>query len=68
MSAIARAFELARTGEFENFTAVKRALRHEFHVDRELVGKQLSTDVTRVCKEARGKRTQEPEQRAGAPG
>ncbi len=52
MSAIQRAFELARTGKYENFTGVKKALRHEFHVESQLVGKQLSTDITRVCKEA----------------
>ncbi len=53
MSAIKRAFELAHSGKYENFTQVKKALRHEFHVDRELVGRQLSVDITRICKESR---------------
>jgi hypothetical protein len=52
-SAVERAFDLARTGQFENFTAVKRALRYEFHVERELVGRSLSAAVTAACREAR---------------
>lgn len=53
VSPIERAFQLARTGEYENFTQVKKALRREFNVERELVGRSLSADITRICREVR---------------
>ncbi len=51
MGPIERAYALANTGRFENFTGVKRALKREFNVDRELVGRSLSVDITRICHE-----------------
>ncbi len=48
-----RAYEMAASGRYDNFTQIKRALRREFNVDRELVGRQLSADVTKVCRAAR---------------
>ena len=58
-SPVERAFQLAQTGEYENFTQVKKALRREFNVERELVGRSLSTDITRICREVRAARTLE---------
>jgi hypothetical protein len=63
-SAIEMAFSLARTGKFENYTEVKRVLRGNFVVERELFGRQLAVEVTRVCKEARA---QSAEDRSAAP-
>ncbi len=54
-SPVERAFQLAQTGDFENFTQIKKALRREFNVERELVGRSLSSDITRICREARAK-------------
>jgi hypothetical protein len=54
-SPVERAFQLAQTGDFENFTQVKKALRREFNVERELVGRSLSSDITRICREARSR-------------
>lgn len=54
MGPIERAYALANSGRFKNFTGVKRALRHEFNVDRELVGRSLSVDITRICRERCG--------------
>ena len=48
-----RAYALAKSGRFANFSAVKKALKREFNVDRELVGRSLSLDITRVCHESR---------------
>lgn len=53
MTAIERAYELARTGNYANFTAIKKALRRDFNVDHELAGRLLATSLTRMCKEAR---------------
>ncbi len=53
LSPVERAYELARTGDFENFTQIKKALRREFNVDRELVGRSLSADLTRICRQVR---------------
>ena len=53
MGPIERAYALARTGHFDNFTGVKKAMRGEFNVDRELVGRALSLDITRICHERR---------------
>lgn len=58
-SPVERAFHLAQTGDYENFTQVKKALRREFNVERELVGRSLSADITRLCREARAKTVQE---------
>ncbi len=52
-SPVERAFQLAQTGAYENFTQVKKALRREFNVERELVGRSLSSDITRICREMR---------------
>jgi hypothetical protein len=57
-SPIEMAFIMARTGQFENFSQVKRALRRNFAVERELVGRQLAADVTRVCREARANKAE----------
>lgn len=46
------AFALAKTGKFKNFTAVKKALKRDFNVERELQGRQLAADVSRLCKES----------------
>ncbi len=54
-SPVERAFQLAQTGDYENFTQVKKALRREFNVERELVGRSLSSDITRICREVRTK-------------
>lgn len=62
LSAIERAFELAQSGEYETFTQVKKALRREFQVDRELVGRQLSADITRVCRASRAHRMSESDE------
>ena len=51
MGPIERAYALAHTGRYRNFTGVKRALKREFNVDRELVGRSLSVDITRICHE-----------------
>ncbi len=53
MTAIERAYELARSGRYENFTAIKKALRRQFNVESELSGKQLATALTQLCKQAR---------------
>ena len=53
VSPVERAFQLARTGDYENFTQVKKALRREFNVERELVGRSLSADITRLCRQMR---------------
>lgn len=53
LSPVERAFHLAQTGDYENFTQVKKALRREFNVERELVGRSLSSDITRICREKR---------------
>lgn len=53
VSPVERAFQLAQTGDYENFTQVKKALRREFNVERELVGRSLSADITRICREVR---------------
>lgn len=53
-SPVERAFQLAQTGDYENFTQVKKALRREFNVERELVGRSLSSEITRICREKRG--------------
>jgi hypothetical protein len=58
-SPVERAFQLAHTGEYENFTQVKKALRREFNVERELVGRSLSSDITRLCREVRAAKAQE---------
>ena len=58
-SPVERAFQLAQTGAYENFTQIKKALRREFNVERELVGRSLSTDITRICREARSRNPQE---------
>lgn len=55
ISPVERAFQLAQTGQYENFTQVKKALRREFNVERELVGRSLSADITRICRETRAK-------------
>jgi hypothetical protein len=57
-SPVERAFQLAQTGEYENFTQVKKMLRREFNVERELVGRSLSADITRICREARTKKAE----------
>jgi hypothetical protein len=49
-SPVEQAFDLARTGRYANFTAVKRALRRQFNVDRELVGRSLGEEITALCK------------------
>ena len=54
-SPVERAFQLAQSGDYENFTQVKKALRREFNVERELVGRSLSSDITRICREARAR-------------
>jgi hypothetical protein len=51
--AVERAFDLAKTGHFESFTQVKNALRAEFNVARELVGRQLAADINRQCRQAK---------------
>lgn len=53
MGPIERAYTLANTGRYANFTDVKKALRREFNVDRELAGRALSLDITRICRERR---------------
>lgn len=58
-SPVERAFQLAHTGAYENFTQVKKALRREFNVERELVGRSLSSDITRICREARSRNPEE---------
>ncbi len=54
-SPVERAFQLAQTGEYENFTQVKKALRREFNVERELIGRSLSSEITRICRDVRGR-------------
>lgn len=49
MSAVMRAYELAKSGRFERFTQVKNALRH-VQVERALVGMHLAADITRLCR------------------
>jgi hypothetical protein len=66
MGPIERAYFLASTGRYENFTAVKKALRREFPVDRELVGRALSVDITRLCHERRRALTAKQEAACGA--
>ncbi len=53
MNAVQRAYELAQSGDYENISQIKKALRREFHVERDLVGRQLAIDLGRVCKQAR---------------
>jgi hypothetical protein len=53
MTAIERAYQLAHSGKFENFTQIKKAMRREFNVDQALAGKALAASLTRLCKEAR---------------
>ena len=50
IGAVERAYQLAKSGEYENFTQIKKALRKEFNVERELVGRHLATDITRLCR------------------
>ncbi len=50
MSAVEQAYRLAQTGDYANFTEIKRALRRKFNVERELVGKALSASVTKLCR------------------
>jgi len=52
MTAIERAYQLARTGNYANFTQVKKAMRREFNVDYDLAGKELAASLTRACKAA----------------
>lgn len=52
MNAVQRAYELARSGNYENFSQIKHALRREFYVERDLVGRELAADLGRVCKKA----------------
>jgi hypothetical protein len=56
-SPVERAFQLAQSGDYENFTQVKKALRREFNVERELVGRSLSSEITRICREMRARNT-----------
>jgi hypothetical protein len=53
MTAIERAYQMARSGNYLGFTQIKKALCHEFAVDRELQGKHLQTEITRICRAAR---------------
>lgn len=53
MTAIERAYEMARTGKYLNFTQIKKALRRDFNVEQDLAGKQLAADLTRLCQAAR---------------
>ena len=53
MTAIERAYQLAQTGKYANFTQIKKAMRREFNVDHDLAGKALAESLTRACKEAR---------------
>jgi hypothetical protein len=59
MSPVERAFQLAQSGNYENFTQVKKALRREFNVERELIGRSLSSEITRICRGVRASRVQE---------
>jgi hypothetical protein len=52
-SPVEQAFDLARSGRYANFTSIKKALRRQFNVDRELVGRSLSEEITGLCKLAR---------------
>lgn len=67
MNAVRRAYELAQSGDFENFSQIKHALRREFYVERDLVGRQLAADLSRICKEARASRQPEPGDSSGQP-
>ena len=53
MTAIERAYQLARTGNYANFTQIKKAMRREYKVDHDLEGKELAASLTRACKAAR---------------
>lgn len=55
VSAIELAFSLARTGNSRTSLRAKKALKRNFAVERELKGRQLAADITRVCREARAK-------------
>lgn len=64
---IEMAFAMARTGRFDTFSQIKRALKRNFNVDRELQGRQLAADITRLCKAARSG-TVDPSQSASRQG
>jgi hypothetical protein len=53
MKAVERAYQLAQSGRYANFSEIKKAMRREFNVDHELAGKQLAASLTHRCKEAR---------------
>lgn len=53
MTAIERAYEMARSGRYANFTEIKRALRGEFSVERDLYGRHLHAELTRLCRVAK---------------
>jgi hypothetical protein len=48
---IETAYKMANTGRYANFTAIKKALRGRFAVDRDLVGRALQQHLTRICQE-----------------
>ncbi len=52
MTAIERAYQLAHTGKYANFTQIKKAMRREFNVDSDLAGKALAESLTKICKAA----------------
>ena len=53
MTAIERAYQLARSGKYANFTQIKKAMRREFNVDQDLAGPLSATRLTQLCHEAR---------------
>ena len=54
---IERAFQLARSGKFQNASQVAKALHKvgfaRIHVEDHLAGKAIRNELTRLCRDAR---------------
>jgi len=55
LSTLERAFELARTGEYDNLNDLRAKLKAEHHdqVDAHLAGPSIKRQLMRLCEESR---------------